>query len=142
MRSLHCMVALVICALCSLSAFGRVLHDSTTLSRFGIGITGGGIVNVGSGEPPSGAALRGIEGIEFFPVPLNRTTALSGFSVGVLADYRLSAAWSLELRADYTRQQTTLTGDEQVIISLWNVQRNRYTPVPVTLRNIWESFCS
>jgi hypothetical protein len=135
MRSLHCMVALVICALCSLSAFGRVLHDSTTLSRFGIGITGGGIVNVGSGEPSSGAALRGIEGIEFFPVPLNRTTALSGFSIGVLADYRLSVAWSLELRADYTRQQTTLTGDEQVIISLWNVQRNRYTPLPVTLRN-------
>jgi hypothetical protein len=121
-------------------------YVGTERTRWSIGIVGGGIVNIGS-TAPFGIALASVRGIEPFPVPLRMQTALNGFSAGLEAEYRLNAgvhtdansdaniSWSLALRGEYTRQETTLTGNEAVVISLWDGAQRRFVPVRTTLLN-------
>lgn len=78
--------------------------------------------------------LAALQDIPRFPTTLNAHTGtiLGG---GIEVVYRLNPSWEIGLRGEYGQSSATTTGDENVLLSIWNPQLSRYQPTPAVVRN-------
>ncbi len=128
LRYLHC---LILCTFFASAARLFAQTPSTSASQhipFSLGLVGSIAPQFATGR------LAALQDIPRFPAILNvhNGTMLGG---GIEAAYRLNPSWELGLRGEYGQSSQTTTGDENVLLSLWNPQLSRYQPTPAVVRN-------
>ncbi|MCS6808682.1 MAG: hypothetical protein RML40_08395 [Bacteroidota bacterium] len=86
--------------------------------------------------------IAGIPSIPSFPTPLGEYRSSFIPEFGIEAAYRVHAQWELGVRARYYRAELEASGNERVLLSVWNPAQNRFVPQVGTLRNTLQAQAS